>query len=236
MVIFAQIRQRLWSALTSQAAQLLCVVEGAGRVQSRDMQSLLGKEIRQLNRKFLTLVNDRSDPGNNGGDRLGLPRRLAARLTCLGTGETERMVNCSYALFEITIPMDAQRQSMLAVADSATDTATCPGALVMFKLLALMWQRALLRHDETAAQLTFGLMSAEVRELDRMSLDGVVRLAATAPALLRFRFAEHPSFWPDLIHLAAHGADRQLAAVHLAGQQWIAARIAGHVHWRHVHN
>ena len=203
-------------------------------MQPRDMQSLLAKEIRQLNRKFLTLVDGRSDPGNNAGERPGLPRRLVARLTCLGTGETDRMVNCSYALFEITIPMDEQRQSMLAVADGATDTATCPGSLVMFKLLALMCQRALLRRDEAAAQLTFGLTSAEVRELDRMSLDGVVRLAATA--LLRFRFAEHPSFWTDLIHLAAHGTDRQLAAVHLAGQQWIAARIAGDVHWRLGHN
>ncbi len=200
------------------------------------MQNLLGKEIRQLNRKFLTLVGGRSDPANNTGARLGLPRQLAVRLTCLGTRETDRIIDCPYALFEIAIPIDAQRQSMLAVADSANDTAICPGSLAMFKLLALMCQRALLRFDEAAAQLTFGLTSAEIRELDRMTLDGVVRLAATAPELLRFRFAEHPSFWTDLIQLAALGTDRQLAAVHLAGQQWIAARIAGDVHWRLGHN
>ncbi len=205
-------------------------------MQPLDIQDLLGREIRQLNRIFLTLVVDSPGPVGDCGARLGLPPRIVAKLTRLGAGETDRIVDCPYALFEITIPLDARRRSIRAVADRATDTVTSPGSLAMFRLLALMCQRAIVRFDRAAAQLTFGLIKAEVRQLDRMSLDSVVRLAATAPEALHCRFAGHPSFWTDLIHLAAHGTDRQLAAAHLAGQQWIAARIASDTQRRHCQN
>jgi hypothetical protein len=220
------------AAGTGAGAALGAVELANGYAQRAAIDAATVETIRQANGAFLALVARRA-AGDGGGEALGVPREVAARIATQDATTRRFASECPYTLFNVRFEDAAFWRGVAANAASAANAAgtasaeprsaqRAAGDEPRFVLTAVFLAWHLARHEDLSSALVLG-MTPSVRDVWRgLPLQVLEALALASLPHLRARWGGHPRFWPQLLDAAERPGLDHADRVRLLGLQLLA--------------
>lgn len=155
------------------------------------------EDLSDLNREFLGLI---TFPRSNCPQRvLGLDSVSVELLRSLADDELSFIANTPCLLPEFVAPESGVNEPRLSFAEH---DAAWAEAVQMFSVALLSFLRATMGRDRLLAALCVGPEQTTLARFAQVSLGGIRHHASSVSPHLQARFANVPSFWPDLIRAA----------------------------------
>jgi len=174
------------------------------------------RELIDMNREFLYLVTHPMVGGVK--NLLGMPEDTLIQLRQLSATQLDTVAGAPILLPEF-VPLPG-----LAPFDSVADATPLPRELPSAwereaegfanRLLACIWQAS--RQNRLLTAFCIGIDLECYRQLAELSFRTISQSSDRTLSCLRFRLADHPFFWRDLIQYIRHGTEDQKTASRLA--------------------
>lgn len=191
------------------------------------LTSSIRRDVSDLNRQYLDLA---LEPALVADPRVALPEEIRPALLDGGDALLTRLASSPFTLFEVSLGLGSLggHDRAAGVEDAKRppiDLATT-ARVQSFANVAVFLAWRLADGEPLAFRIVFGLSPTDELRLNQARPTDLPRLAS-APGLIRPRFARQPRFWRLLVRAASTGSEATLQRVHCAGLCTVIADLPG---------